>query len=202
VTQEIFRSSGVILTGGASRRMGRDKLSLEIDGQTILAHVQETVAAACDETILVGEGFGTGEGRRVPDIRLGKAGPLAGIEAGLVAARYPLVFVAAGDMPFLNVALVEYLTSRLRTSNQSVIVPYHDGRPHPLCAAYRRDLRLRVSGALDGGVRAVGEFLSGLGGVEYVEELDGCGDPDVALMNVNSPEDLGRARAVAARELR
>lgn len=199
MTQEIFHSSGVILTGGASRRMGRDKLSLEIDGQAILAHVQKTVAAACDETILVGEGFGADDDLRIPDIRPGKAGPLAGIEAGLAAARYALVFVAAGDMPFLNVALIEHLTARLRTSNPPAVVPYHDGRPHPLCAAYRRDLLPEVSNALDGGVRAVREFLSGLDGVEYVEELGGCGDPDVTLMNVNSPEDLGRARALAAR---
>ena len=184
----------MILTGGASRRMGRNKLHLEIDGETILARVRQSVSTACDETILVGAGG-------VPDTRPGKLGPLAGLEAGLAAASHPLVFVAAGDMPFLNVALIEHLTSRLRNSGPSAVVPRHGGRPHPLCAAYRRDLLPEVSNALDGGVRAVKEFLDGLDGVEYVERLAGFGDPEVLLMNVNSPRDLERARAVALGEL-
>lgn len=193
------RSSGVILTGGESRRMGRDKLTLQVGDQTILARARETVATVCGETILVGEG---GDGaRRVPDLRPEKAGPLAGIEAGLAAARYPLVFVAAGDMPFLSVALIEHLLARLKPPTLAA-VPFHGGRPHPLCAAYHRDLLPEVSAALDHRVRAVREFLAGLESVEYVEELGGFGDPDLMLMNVNAPEDLERARALVAGESR
>lgn len=195
------RSSGVILTGGESRRMGRDKLTLQVGDQTILARARETVAAACGETILVGEGGDGGGARRVPDLRPEKAGPLAGIEAGLAAARYPLVFVAAGDMPFLSVALIEHLLARLKPPTLAA-VPFHGGRPHPLCAAYHRDLLPEVSAALDHRVRAVREFLAGLESVEYVEELGGFGDPDLMLMNVNAPEDLERARALVAGESR
>jgi molybdopterin-guanine dinucleotide biosynthesis protein A len=54
----------------------------------------------------------------------------------------------------------------------------------------------RVRAALDERVRAVHRFLEVLGRVDYVEEgLRRFGDPDVFLMNVNSPEDLDRARA-------
>ncbi len=197
------RSSGVILTGGESRRMGRDKLTLQVGDQTILARARETVATVCGETILVGgsEG-GSGNGaRRVPDRRPEIAGPLAGIEAGLATARYPLVFVAAGDMPFLSVALIEHLLVRLKPPTLAA-VPFHGGRPHPLCAAYHRDLLPEVSAALDHRVRAVREFLAGLESVEYVEELGGFGDPDLMLMNVNAPEDLERARALVAGESR
>lgn len=185
--------------------MGRDKLTLKVGDRPILARARETVAAACDETILVGEGEAEGGAengaRRVPDLRSEKAGPLAGIEAGLAAARNPLVFVAAGDMPFLSAALIEYLLSCLRPPTLAA-VPLHGSRPHPLCAAYHRDLLPEVSAALDRRVRAVREFLAGLESVEYVEELGGFGDPDLLLMNVNAPEDLERARAAAAEESR
>jgi molybdenum cofactor guanylyltransferase len=69
--------------------------------------------------------------------------------------------------------------------------------PHPLCAAYRREIRPAVSAALDRGVRSVRELLEDLPGVRYVEEgeLRRFGDPELLLMNVNSPEDLTRARA-------
>jgi GTP:adenosylcobinamide-phosphate guanylyltransferase len=57
-----------------------------------------------------------------------------------------------------------------------------------------------VGAALDGGERAVGEFLNGVVGVEYVgEELRRFGEPDLLLMNVNSPRDLEEARREAGR---
>ncbi len=192
-------STGVILIGGMSRRMGRDKLSLKIGGQTILNRVQVAVEAVCAETIFVGQGRLDPEKFSISDLRPDRAGPLAGIEAGLTAASHPLVFVAAGDLPFLNSDLVGDILSRLQTS--SAAVPYHSGRPHPLCAAYRRDLLPEVTTALDGGVRAVRQFLNDIGGVDYVENLTAYGDPTVTLMNVNSPEDLARARRIGAEEL-
>ncbi len=179
--------------------MGQDKLSLEVGQQTILDRVKVAVNAVCDETILVGEGISDLEKHSIPDLRPERTGPLAGIEASLTAAQHSLVFVAAGDMPFLEPALIAHLLSRLETC--SVAVPYHGGRPHPLCAAYRRDLLPEVTSALDSGVRAVRQFLNDIGGVNYVEDLTDYGDPTVTLMNVNSPEDLAHARRIAAEEL-
>jgi molybdenum cofactor guanylyltransferase len=179
--------------------MGRDKLLLEVGGAPLLRRVHDALAARCAEIIVVGSGgepARLGEIRRIPDQRRGGLGPLAGLEAGLAAARNRLVFVAAGDMPFLATDLVSYLLERLETSGVSGVVPRHSGREHPLCAAYDREILPQVSSALDGGVRAVREFLEHLDHVEYVEQgLRRFGDPDLFLMSVNSPEDLDRARA-------
>jgi molybdopterin-guanine dinucleotide biosynthesis protein A len=78
-------------------------------------------------------------------------------------------------------------------------VPDDGGRTHPLCAAYSREVLPRLRSALDGGVRAARGFLDGLDAVVRVPkaELRSLGDPDLLLMNVNSPEDLARARFVA-----
>lgn len=188
-------ATGIVLTGGTSRRMGRDKLPLEVGGVSLLQRVANALAACCEEVLVVGESGYVPEGARfVPDLRPGRQGPLAGIEAGLSAARCRAVFVTAGDMPFLTEDLVQYLLGLL-SDRTLAVVPDFEG-VHPLCAAYRREIRPLVSAALDKGIRSVKELLRDIGRVRYVGgvELGRFGDPEVLLLNVNSPEDLSRAR--------
>ena len=179
--------------------MGRDKLSLEINGVPLLQRVYGALSTRCTEVVVVGGGGVRPEGaRRISDERPGVQGPLAGLEAGLAAVTNRLVFVAAGDMPFLSGDLVGYLLERLEEREACAVVPRHRGRIHPLCAAYDRAVLPRARAALDEGVRAVHRFLDALDNVEYVGEgLRRVGDPDILLMNVNSPEDLDRARSGA-----
>ncbi len=179
--------------------MGQDKLHLEVGGEPLVQRVTRALSRRCDEVILSGGGADLSLNvRRVRDDRPGE-GPLAGMEAGLSAARFPLVFVVAGDMPFLSSGLVAHLLDALAQEELQAVVPLYGGRPHPLCAAYAREILPRLRSDLDGGVRAVREFVGRLGRVAYVEgdELRRFGDPDLLLMNVNSPEDLRRARELA-----
>lgn len=195
----------MILAGGASRRMGRDKLGLMVGGKMLVHRVYQVLQSRCEEVLVVGSGDqrrlaigGLKKGRPVDDLRPGRAGPLAGIEAGLAAATNDRVFVAAGDMPFLPEELVGSLLELVVRENVRVAVPRYAGRLHPLCAAYRREVLPDLSFALNGGVRAVHAFLENLSGVRYVEEeLEHFGDPDLFLMNVNSQEGLERARRLA-----
>lgn len=187
----------MILAGGASRRMGRDKLPLKVGDMTLLDRVHEALASHCAEILVVGGGgYASPETRRIFDLRPSRQGPLAGIEAALIAARFRNVFIAAGDMPFVTGDLVNYLLSLL-SDHVPAVVPHFGGRSHPLCAAYRRESKPVVSGALDRGVRSVRGLLEGLPGVRYAgeEELRRFGDPNLLLTNVNSPEDLTRAQA-------
>jgi molybdopterin-guanine dinucleotide biosynthesis protein A len=186
----------VILAGGESRRMGRDKLSLEVGGVPLIRRVHDAISARCEDVILVGGNTAPLEGvRLVPDERAGRQGPLAGMEAGLAAARNRQVFVAAGDLPFLPPDLVGALLGWLEERGASAVVPRHGDRTHPLCAAYDRGVLPRVRSALDRRIRSVREFLGMLDNVVYVEGgLRRFGDPDLFLMNVNSPEDLVLAR--------
>lgn len=191
-----------MLAGGGSRRMGRDKLLLEVGGVPLLRRVCESLASACDEVLVVGESGAAArpEGaRHVKGERLGGQGPLAGIEAGLGAAKNRLVFVAAGDMPFLSTGLIRHLLLRLGEAGACAAVPRYRGGTHPLCAAYDRGILPAVGSALDEGTRSVRGLLDGLPRVEYVGEDDlvRFGDPDLFLINVNSPEDLERARRAA-----
>lgn len=181
--------------------MGRDKLSLTVGGIPLIRRVWSAVSVYCDELLVVGtpESLPTlPQARTVGDLRAGRQGPLAGMEAGLTAARNPRVFVAAGDLPLLPRDLIGHLLNLLTQERANAVVPRYEGL-HPLCAAYDREIRAEVSEALDGGERSVSRFLYGLEGVRYVDEteLRGFGDPAVFLMNVNSPRDLEVARACA-----
>ncbi len=198
-------ASGAILAGGTSRRMGRDKLALTVGEKTLVTRVYDVLQSGCDEILMVGS---TGWGRpaldrsksvrSISDSRPGRVGPLAGIEAALGAARNDRVFVAAGDMPFIPTELVGALLELLGRDDVRVAVPRYGGRLHPLCAAYLREVLPDLSFTLNLGVRAVHTFLENIDGVRYVEEeLALFGDPELFLMNVNSPDDLERARRLS-----
>jgi molybdopterin-guanine dinucleotide biosynthesis protein A len=108
------------------------------------------------------------------------------------------VFVAAGDMPFIPEELVGALLELVDGEGVRVAVPRYGGRLHPLCAAYRREVLVDLSFSLNLGVRAVHTFLENIDGVRYVEEeLALFGDPELFLMNVNSPEDLELAQRLS-----
>lgn len=179
--------------------MGRDKLLLDVCGEPLLRRVYGVLAAQCPDLLLVGKKayLPLAGARWVTDERSGGLGPLAGLEAGLAAAREPLVFVAAGDMPFIPQDVVAHLIERLQRPGIGAVVPFYRGNPHPLCAAYAREALPHVEAALDDGVRAVRGLLRRLPGVEYLDdsELQRFGNPDIFLMNVNSPVDLERARS-------
>jgi molybdopterin-guanine dinucleotide biosynthesis protein A len=178
--------------------MGRDKLPLKVGQTTLLDRVHRALASRCGEILMVGarEEYAPAEARLIPDLRPDE-GPLAGIEAALLAARYRSIFIAAGDMPFLTGDLVGYLLDLLY-AHVSAVVPCFGGVLHPLCAAYGQEMQPAVSTALDGSVRAVRELLEELPVVRYVreEELLRFGDPELLLANVNSPEDFARVKAI------
>lgn len=196
-------ASGVLLAGGLSRRMGRDKLPLTVGGRPIIRRAYDALSACCEEVIPVIHGPQAPPGLPedasvVRDLRSGcdeGLGPLAGLEAGLHHARYHRVFVAAGDMPFLPEELVRHMLGRLGDGALAV-VPRRGHRWEPLCAAYAREALVYAGRALDEGVRSLHGFLSTLPRVEEVgeDELRRFGEPELLLMNVNSPEDLARAR--------
>ena len=180
--------------------MGRDKLSLTVGGVPLIQRAYNALAAICDEVLIVTpEGSPRDYGISalpVADIRPGRKGPLAGLEAGLAASRNDYVFVTAGDAPFVSRELAVFLLGCLSENGVRVAVPRYGGRLHPLCAAYERSVLADLSFALNLGVSAVRDFLENIEGVyEVGDELRRFGDPEVFLTNVNSPEDLEQARS-------
>jgi molybdopterin-guanine dinucleotide biosynthesis protein A len=119
--------SAVILAGGKSRRMGRDKALLEFDGKTLIERVIERVRTVSDDIIIVCNDvdtyakFGV---RIVTDVIPGK-GSLGGLYSGMLAAREEYALALACDMPFLNDALLRYLI--FLTPGFDVVIPQARG---------------------------------------------------------------------------
>lgn len=203
--------SGLVLCGGASARMGRDKARLELGARSLLARALDALRPWCDELRLAcGATARYGELGLALDLdRAPGLGPLAGLEAGLAAARHERVLAVAVDMPWLAEApLGELLLELERTGADACLVDGPRGL-EPLCGAWSRRALPAVRAALDAGARRVlAPFESA-----FREEGGGRGpqgppaalarlawsgrDRERALANLNTPEELERARLVA-----
>ena len=138
----------------------------------------------------------------VPD-RYPGAGPLAGLHAGLSAARCDLLLAVAGDMPFINPPLVAHLVALM--PGFDVVIPElphpRTGEPvkEPLHAIYRRSCLSAVAARLVAGERQMISFLSDVRvrtvGPDEIRDFD----PDFrSFFNVNTPADWRAAEQMLA----
>jgi molybdopterin-guanine dinucleotide biosynthesis protein A len=205
MTTEYPATLGLVLAGGLARRMGGgDKALLEIGGQTILNRVIARFGPQCTGLLLNANGDPARFARfglpvvadDIPDF----AGPLAGILAGLdwLAANEPrLEWMASvpGDCPFVPRNLVPRLhQARMAEGTPLACAKSGDWR-HPVAGlwpvALRSDLRRALT---EEGLHKI-EVWTGRHGVAIAEWPDKPVDP---FFNVNRPEDLANAEALAA----
>ena len=177
----------LVLAGGASRRMGRPKAWLEVGEITLLRWMIERLGPAFSEVVV---SFAEPEQveRLVPfrlvfDRKLA-AGPLAGLEAGLTAARHEVTFAVACDMPYVTPDVAEMAVVAARGCDAAM--PRVNGRAEPVCAAYRRSALPAVTAALDAGRLAASDLANHLD-VTWLEGLD----PKL-FRSLNTPEDFER----------
>jgi molybdopterin-guanine dinucleotide biosynthesis protein A len=130
-------ASAIVLCGGRSTRMGRDKATLPFGEELLLLRIVRLVREVASEVLLVAR-----EGQALPgglDAVRDPAeglGPLAGIAAGLNAMTRERAFVAACDMPLLRPALARRLLEL--SHGMDACVPVVDGFAVPTCAVYAR----------------------------------------------------------------
>ncbi|SRR5713101_3419560 len=179
----------VILAGGLSRRMGRDKAALPAGDGTLIEHLARRLAPAVDETIIAGGSDRPAlDGVRMVDDRYPRLGPLAGMHAGLTAARFPYAFVVGCDLPDVEPSLVELLTAL--AGDYEAVVPRIDGRPEGVCALYQRALASRIEALLTAGEHSVQTLLTA-SHVRYVgpEELRAADPALRSFRNINTVAD-------------
>jgi len=184
--------SAVLLAGGASSRMGRDKSRIDFHGEPAATRITRLLASLFAEVwVAGGDPPDSAVGRRIADVE-GPRCALRGFVAGLEAATRERVLVVATDLPLVT---AELLLALCAWPEADAVVPRQDGRLQPLCALYRRDPVLAAAreklATGDVALRAV------LDAVETVT-LDDADlaqvDPQrTALTNVNTPEELARA---------
>jgi molybdopterin-guanine dinucleotide biosynthesis protein A len=179
-----------VLAGGASARMGRNKALLDWRGRPLIARQVEILSVLSDD-VLIGSNHPAAyagiPARVVPDL-LGERCPLTGIHALLAAARHPVLFVAACDLPFLNPDLVRHL---LRSAEGvDVCLPVSPRGPEPLHAVYSRAcLPAMERAAAAGNWKATGFHAAVRVRALPVREEDWAVDGRSPFFNANTPED-------------
>ena len=180
--------AAVILAGGASRRMGRDKANLSYEGTTLLERTVSVVSPRCSPVFVIaapGQPLPTLEAQVLRDEVRG-VGPLLATGRGLRAAAeagLQLAFVCAVDMPFLDVSLIDELAGPAVRLGADVVLPW-DGRDHYLAGIYRTALADKVDKLVTEGERSMRAL------VETVDTQRIVMAPQRSLTNVNTAADL------------
>ncbi len=182
--------TGVILVGGKSRRMGKDKAFLEFSGKTLFGRVLEIFRESFDRITLVGERHDRFRGYGLPvleDIFPGSA--LGGLYTGLYHAQTEYIFVSPCDLPFPNKEVLEYLCS-LR-SGYDAVVPEAVSGFEPLFALYGKGCLGPMKRLLESGNYCVYDFYPQVRlRVVPTGEFTHLDKDGRSFMNVNTPEEF------------
>lgn len=195
-------AAGIILAGGQSRRMGRDKALLPRPGAEqvpFVAHLAALLSELCCEVVLVTRDaaqaatytpYLSSSIHLVSD-QIPAVGPLMGLASGLCAIQSSHALVTAVDMPFLQPALITFLLSQ--PLDDHLLVPLVNATPQVLLAVYPRTVLPLVEARLLAGRRDPRSLLD-VAHVRYLEEtLLRRVDPDLrSFVNINTPGELAQ----------
>jgi molybdopterin-guanine dinucleotide biosynthesis protein A len=199
----------LILAGGKSTRMGQDKAWLMLDGRPLVMRVIDRVLPLVDE-VIVSTNQPNAFDVWLPSLtipactvadRYPNVGPLAGLHAGLLAARSDLVLVLATDMPFVNPALITYLSQVATDDAVDAVVPQilsPETRQiglEPLHAIYRKSCLPAIEVSITANQRRVVSFLDRVRlRVVSPDEISPYDPLFRSFANVNTPQDWSDAQ--------
>ncbi|MBI2906104.1 MAG: molybdenum cofactor guanylyltransferase [Chloroflexi bacterium] len=196
-------TASIVLAGGRSSRLGRDKLREVIGEKSVIQRVLEAVAPVSSEIIVVTADRELAlpsypAARLVHDIHPGK-GSLGGIYSGIVMSTRYHSLVVAGDMPFLNTALLRHMVAA--SGSFDVVLPKVDDYVEPLHAVYSKDCLPAIEDLLRQDNLRILDFFDRVR-VRYLEEeeIDLFDPKHLSFFNVNTEADLVTARELAERE--
>ena len=195
--------SGIILAGGSSSRLGQNKALIHVAGCSLIERVVRVLRPLVSEVLLVTQSGSAAPGLfsdldlpTVSDV-YPEVGTLGGLHAGLDAIHTEYGLVVGCDMPFLNADLLRYMISQAR--GYDVVMPRIGKYHEPLHALYSRRCVPAMECSIQSGRRRILHALSGAR-IRYIEdaEIDRFDPEHLSFYNVNTPEELERARALLA----
>jgi molybdopterin-guanine dinucleotide biosynthesis protein A len=180
----------IVLAGGESRRMKRDKAVLPVPGgagTTLIEHVLSQVRDYFEAVIISaspGQRLDFLPHRIAVDPQPGQ-GPLMGIQAGLSASPYQTNFILACDIPDIDIDLVKRVTAAAHGCDIAVPVSAA-GQYEPLFAVYRKSVLPKIETLLNSGTRQIIPLFS-LCKTRTIPLPEGR-----RLSNLNTPEDYDK----------
>jgi len=188
---------GLVLAGGESRRMGRDKALLVRDGKSQLAHIATLLAGITDRVYVSSrqEQQNDPERGRFENIvdRYENIGPIAGILSAMDAHPQTDWLVVACDLPNIDERTLSFLIEKAELKQPfTAFKSSHDGLPEPLCALYRSGSKAIIRRFVEDGIVCPRKIL-----IRSDTMLLEQPDP-AALDNNNTPDDLASSVLEAA----
>lgn len=187
-------ASAIVLAGGRSTRMGRDKAFMPFRGRPVVETVIAVLEKVFEEIIVVTDRPGLYGHLRVRGVRdvFPRAGPLGGIHTGLVASTTHSNFVAACDMPFLHAGFIRHMLASSR--DLDALVPRIGGYLEPTHAVYTKNCIIPIEKMIASRNLAVRSFFP-LVRVGYLDEEEMRRfDPDLRMFtNLNTTREMSQA---------
>jgi len=179
-------ADGVLLSGGASRRLGVDKATLLLDGTALAVRSARVLSSVCPRSVEVGGGTSG-----LPAVRESPpgSGPLAAILAGIDVLDSTHVVVLAVDLPRVEAALVEMLAT---WPGDGSVLPVAAGRPQPVCARWCDAAIERGRAAYASGARSLDALCDGDDVTRIDETVWRAVAPLGAFDDVDTPDDAAR----------
>ncbi|MGQ9645264.1 MAG: molybdenum cofactor guanylyltransferase [Thermodesulfobacteriota bacterium] len=189
--KSISEISGIILSGGKSSRMGKNKAFIEIDGAPIIQRIYDLFKTLFPEILIItneAELFQTIEAKIYTDL-VPDQGVLGGLYTGIFYANNPHAFCVACDMPFLKGPLIRYLIEKI--DDYEVVVPKTRDGLQPLHAIYSKSCLGPIKKIMDQGKLKITDIYP-MVKVNIVKEDEFLHlDPTrESFLNVNTPEEL------------
>lgn len=192
--------SVVIVAGGKSSRMGRDKAFVLLHGKPLIEHVLERVTPlGAAQTLLIANRpaeYAYLQLPMYPDVLPGK-GALGGIYSALTYSPTDYSLVVACDMPFLNTALLQRLVNwcvRSADEPPDVVVPVFENHPQGLHAVYRKTCLEPIRADLERDrLKVIGFYDQVKVRYVYPEAYRDLDPEGRSFRNINTPDELSRA---------
>jgi molybdopterin-guanine dinucleotide biosynthesis protein A len=181
--------AGLVLAGGRSARLGRDKAAIRIGGETLLGHAVALVAGIAAEVRVAVRPEQLDDTLRARFATLADEAALPGPAAGILAAHRlrpgSAWLVLACDMPNVTRAMLAALVAARTRTRAGVAFRGVDGAPEPLCAIYEPATLARFRRQVDAGGSASPRDCLAAAGCLLLEAPD-----PRALASINTPRDL------------
>lgn len=178
--------TGIILIGGQSRRMGRDKGHMIHQGKTFVEHILTALNPLADKVLLVGDNrsYDTYGIKRVED-KFKDQGPIAGICAGLDASETEYNIILSCDVPLINTSVLRLLIEA--HDHEFDLIQMSQGEfTYPLIGLYNKNCLAQLTEVLISGEKRLTEAIKRL----KVKTIMVDDEIKQLLVNINTKEDL------------
>jgi molybdopterin-guanine dinucleotide biosynthesis protein A len=187
----IDNTTGVLLAGGKSLRMGHDKARIEIEGRFLLSRSLDLLRHSFATVLIAGDrpDLAQPDIPAIPDIYPGSA--LGGLYTGLRSAKTEWIFVAPCDMPYPDAQILELLVKH--RNGFDAVVPRTPKGYEPVFALYHKNCLPQMEAMLRQGQYRIYDFYQRIN-IHYLDWQQMPDDWELSLLNINTPEQLARLK--------